>query len=247
MGMFRKEEIMSEEEKKFLEIVDLKKGFGSGETRQEVLRGMNFSVAKGEFCVLLGPSGSGKSTLLNIIGGIDSADSGYISIGGDKLEEMSEKKLTQYRRKHLGYVFQMYNLIGNLNVKENIEVGGYLSDHALDIDELLHTLGLYEHRYKLPNQLSGGQQQRVSIGRAIVKNPDILLCDEPTGALDYNTGKQILQLLQDTCRNDGITVLLITHNSALAPMADRLIRFKSGKVTEITCNAHPTPIAEIEW
>ena len=181
MGMFRKEEIMSEEEKKFLEIVDLKKGFGSGETRQEVLRGMNFSVAKGEFCVLLGPSGSGKSTLLNIIGGIDSADSGYISIGGDKLEEMSEKKLTQYRRKHLGYVFQMYNLIGNLNVKENIEVGAYLSDHALDIDELLHTLGLYEHRYKLPNQLSGGQQQRVSIGRAIVKNPDILLCDEPTG------------------------------------------------------------------
>lgn len=156
--MFRKEEIMSEEEKKFLEIVDLKKGFGSGETRQEVLRGMNFSVAKGEFCVLLGPSGSGKSTLLNIIGGIDSADSGYISIGGDKLEEMSEKKLTQYRRKHLGYVFQMYNLIGNLNVKEDIEVGAYLSDHALDIDELLHTLGLYEHRYKLPNQLSGGQQ-----------------------------------------------------------------------------------------
>lgn len=136
MGMFRKEEIMSEEEKKFLEIVDLKKGFGSGETRQEVLRGMNFSVAKGEFCVLLGPSGSGKSTLLNIIGGIDNADSGYISIGGDKLEEMSEKKLTQYRRKHLGYVFQMYNLIGNLNVKENIEVGAYLSDHALDIDEL---------------------------------------------------------------------------------------------------------------
>lgn len=238
---------MSEEEKKFLEIVDLKKGFGIGQTRQEVLRGMNFSVAKGEFCVLLGPSGSGKSTLLNIIGGIDNADSGYININGDKLEDMSEKKLTQYRRKHLGYVFQMYNLIGNLNVKENIEVGAYLSDNALDIDDLLHTLGLYEHRYKLPNQLSGGQQQRVSIGRAIVKNPDILLCDEPTGALDYNTGKQILQLLQDTCRNDGITVLLITHNSALAPMADRLIRFKSGKVTEITCNAHPTPIAEIEW
>lgn len=139
---------MSEEERKFLEIVDLKKGFGSGETRQEVLRGMNFSVAKGEFCVLLGPSGSGKSTLLNIIGGIDSADSGYISINGDKLKDMSEKKLTQYRRKHLGYVFQMYNLIANLNVKENIEVGAYLSDNALDIDELLHTLGLYEHRYQ---------------------------------------------------------------------------------------------------
>lgn len=180
---FEKGETMSEEEKKFLEIVDLKKGFGSGETRQEVLRGMSFSVAKGEFCVLLGPSGSGKSTLLNIIGGIDSADSGYISINGDKLEDMSEKKLTQYRRKHLGYVFQMYNLIANLNVKENIEVGAYLSDNALDIDDLLHTLGLYEHRYKLPNQLSGGQQQRVSIGRAIVKNPDILLCDEPTGSV----------------------------------------------------------------
>lgn len=174
---------MSEEERKFLEIVDLKKGFGSGETRQEVLRGMKFSVAKGEFCVLLGPSGSGKSTLLNIIGGIDSADSGYISINGDKLEELGEKKLTQYRRKHLGYVFQMYNLIANLNVKENIEVGAYLSDSPLDIDDLLHMLGLYEHRHKLPNQLSGGQQQRVSIGRAIVKNPDILLCDEPTGTI----------------------------------------------------------------
>lgn len=165
---------MGNNTKQFLEIVDLKKGFGSGETRQEVLRGMNFSVAKGEFCVLLGPSGSGKSTLLNIIGGIDHADSGYISIAGDKLEDMSEKKLTQYRRKHLGYVFQMYNLIPNLNVKENIEVGAYLSDNALDIDELLHTLGLYEHRHKLPNQLSGGQQQRVSIGRAIVKNPVII-------------------------------------------------------------------------
>ena len=247
MGMFRKEEIMSEEEKKFLEIVDLKKGFGSGETRQEVLRGMNFSVAKGEFCVLLGPSGSGKSTLLNIIGGIDSADSGYISIGGDKLEEMSEKKLTQYRRKHLGYVFQMYNLIGNLNVKENIEVGAYLSDHALDIDELLHTLGLYEHRYKLPNQLSGGQQQRVSIGRAIVKNPDILLCDEPTGALDYNTGKAVLKLLQDTCRNTGTTVIVITHNQALTAMADRVITVKSGTVEKVVMNDNIRNVEDLEW
>ena len=174
---------MSEEERKFLEIVDLKKGFGSGETRQEVLRGMNFSVAKGEFCVLLGPSGSGKSTLLNIIGGIDSADSGYISINGDKLEELGEKKLTQYRRKHLGYVFQMYNLIANLNVKENIEVGAYLSDSPLDIDDLLHTLGLYEHRHKLPTQLSCGQQQSDSIGRAIVLNPDILLLEKQTGTI----------------------------------------------------------------
>ena len=210
---------MSEEERKFLEIVDLKKGFGSGETRQEVLRGMNFSVAKGEFCVLLGPSGSGKSTLLNIIGGIDSADSGYISINGDKLEELGEKKLTQYRRKHLGYVFQMYNLIANLNVKENIEVGAYLSDSPLDIDDLLHTLGLYEHRHKLPNQLSGGQQQRVSIGRAIVKNPDILLCDEPTGALDYNTSKEILKLIENVNVKYGNTVIMVTHNEAIRHMA----------------------------
>ena len=196
MGMFRKEEIMSEEEKKFLEIVDLKKGFGSGETRQEVLRGMNFSVAKGEFCVLLGPSGSGKSTLLNIIGGIDDADSGYISISGEKIENMKERALTDYRRRHLGYIFQMYNLIPNLNIKENVETGAYLSDNPLDVDDILKTLGLYEHRHKLPSQLSGGQQQRCSIGRAIVKNPDILLCDEPTGALDYNTSKEILKLIE---------------------------------------------------
>ena len=247
MGMFRKEEIMSEEEKKFLEIVDLKKGFGSGETRQEVLRGMNFSVAKGEFCVLLGPSGSGKSTLLNIIGGIDNADSGYISIGGDKLEEMSEKKLTQYRRKHLGYVFQMYNLIGNLNVKENIEVGAYLSDHALDIDELLHTLGLYEHRKKLPNQLSGGQQQRTAIGRAIVKNPDILLCDEPTGALDYNTSKDILELIEHVNQKYGNTVIMVTHNDAIKDMADIVIRLRDGAVRKSYRNEKKIPARELEW
>ena len=211
----------------FLEIVDLKKGFGSGETRQEVLRGMNFSVAKGEFCVLLGPSGSGKSTLLNIIGGIDHADSGYISIAGDKLEDMSEKKLTQYRRKHLGYVFQMYNLIPNLNVKENIEVGAYLSDNALDIDELLHTLGLYEHRHKLPNQLSGGQQQRVSIGRAIVKNPDILLCDEPTGALDSHSGEQVMELFQ-SLNDEGVSILMITHDAEIASMAQRTVEIRDG-------------------
>ena len=235
------------EENKFLEIVDLKKGYGSGETRQEVLRGMTFSVARGEICVLLGPSGSGKSTLLNIIGGIDSADAGFISIGGDKLEDMGEKALTQYRRKHLGYVFQLYNLIANLNVKENIEVGAYLSDAPLDIDELLHTLGLYEHRHKLPNQLSGGQQQRVSIGRAIVKNPDILLCDEPTGALDYATGKQILALLQDQSRKNGMTVVIITHNSALTAMADRVIGIRNGTVAYARLNEHVTPVEEIEW
>ena len=238
---------MSEEERKFLEIVDLKKGFGSGETRQEVLRGMNFSVAKGEFCVLLGPSGSGKSTLLNIIGGIDSADSGYISINGDKLEELGEKKLTQYRRKHLGYVFQMYNLIANLNVKENIEVGAYLSDSPLDIDDLLHTLGLYEHRHKLPNQLSGGQQQRVSIGRAIVKNPDILLCDEPTGALDYNTSKDILRLIETVNQKYGNTVVMVTHNDAIKDMADRVIKLRDGMIRKNYTNEQKIPAMELEW
>lgn len=220
---------MSEEERKFLEIVDLKKGFGSGETRQEVLRGMNFSVAKGEFCVLLGPSGSGKSTLLNIIGGIDSADSGYISINGDKLEELGEKKLTQYRRKHLGYVFQMYNLIANLNVKENIEVGAYLSDSPLDIDDLLHTLGLYEHRHKLPNQLSGGQQQRVSIARALAGSPSLILADEPTGALDSRTGREVLGFLQKLNR-EGDTVVLITHDNSIAVKARRIVRLQDGRI-----------------
>lgn len=238
---------MSEKEKKFLEIVDLKKGFGSGESRQEVLRGMSFSVARGEFCVLLGPSGSGKSTLLNIIGGIDSADSGYISINGDKLEDMDEKKLTKYRRRHLGYVFQMYNLIGNLNVKENIEVGAYLSNESFDVDELLHTLGLYEHRYKLPNQLSGGQQQRVSIGRAIVKNPDILLCDEPTGALDYNTSKEILKLIQDINQKYKNTIIVVTHNEAIKNMADRVIKLRDGNVRHNIINTNKISAADLEW
>ena len=235
------------EENKFLEIVDLKKGYGSGETRQEVLRGMTFSVARGEICVLLGPSGSGKSTLLNIIGGIDSADAGFISIGGDKLEDMGEKALTQYRRKHLGYVFQLYNLIANLNVKENIEVGAYLSDAPLDIDELLHTLGLYEHRHKLPNQLSGGQQQRVSIGRAIVKNPDILLFDEPTGALDYATSKEILQLIENVNKKYGNTVIMVTHNEAIRNMADHVIKLRDGTVRSNESNSHRIPAAELEW
>lgn len=235
------------EENKFLEIVDLKKGYGSGETRQEVLRGMTFSVARGEICVLLGPSGSGKSTLLNVIGGIDSADAGFISIGGDKLEDMGEKALTQYRRKHLGYVFQLYNLIANLNVKENIEVGAYLSDAPLDIDELLHTLGLYEHRHKLPNQLSGGQQQRVSIGRAIVKNPDILLCDEPTGALDYATSKEILQLIENVNKKYGNTVIMVTHNEAIRNMADHVIKLRDGTVRSNESNSHRIPAAELEW
>ena len=238
---------MSEEERKFLEIVDLKKGFGSGESRQEVLRGMNFTVAKGEFCVLLGPSGSGKSTLLNILGGIDSADGGEIIIDGDKLADMDEKSLTRYRRKHLGYVFQMYNLIPNLNVKENIETGAYLSDDPLDIDELLKILGLFEHRYKLPNQLSGGQQQRVSIGRAIVKNPDILLCDEPTGALDYNTSKEILQLIEEVNQKYGNTIIMVTHNEAIKLMADHVIKLRDGRIRHDDRNTSKITAKELEW
>lgn len=238
---------MPNTEKNFLEIVDLKKSFGSGDTRQEVLSGLSFSVAKGEFCVLLGPSGSGKSTLLNIIGGIDRADSGYISIGGDRLEDLGESHLTQYRRKHLGYVFQLYNLIGNLNVKENIEVGAYLSDNPLDIDTLLHTLGLYEHRYKLPNQLSGGQQQRVSIGRAIVKNPDILLCDEPTGALDYTTSKEILKLIGEINARYHSTVIMVTHNEAIQGIADHVVKLRDGKVRRNEHNNHKISAAELEW
>ena len=223
---------MSEEEKKFLEIVDLKKGFGSGQTRQEVLRGMNFSVAKGEFCVLLGPSGSGKSTLLNIIGGIDNADSGYININGDKLEDMSEKKLTQYRRKHLGYVFQMYNLIPNLNVKENIEVGAYLSDSPLDIDDLLRTLGLYEHRHKVPNQLSGGQQQRVAIGRALITRPALILADEPTGNLDTQNSSEVIALLKEASKKYEQTIIMITHNRSIAQTADRVLQVSDGVLTD---------------
>ncbi len=231
----------------FLEIGDLKKSFGSGDNEVEVLKGISFSVEKGEICVLLGPSGSGKSTLLNIIGGIDNATSGYVSINGEKTGDMNEKSLTAYRRKHLGYVFQMYNLIPNLNVKENIEVGAYLSDNPLEIDDLLKTLGLYEHRHKLPNQLSGGQQQRTAIGRAIVKNPDILLCDEPTGALDYNTSKEILKLIEDVNKKYGNTVIMVTHNDAIKNMADRVIKLRDGQIRKDYKNETKIQASELDW
>ena len=232
---------------KFLEVKDIYKAYGTGDSRQEVLRGTDFSVAKGEFCVLLGPSGSGKSTLLNIIGGIDSADSGYISIDGEKLKDMNEKALTNYRRKHLGYVFQLYNLIPNLNVKENIEVGAYLSDKPLDVEEVLTTLGLQDHKYKYPNQLSGGQQQRVSIGRAVVKNPDILMCDEPTGALDYNTSKEILKLIEEVNKKYGNTVIMVTHNEAIKNMADHVIKLRDGVVRHNDLNENKISASELEW
>ena len=241
----------------FLEINNLKKSFGTGESRVEVLKGIQFSVEKGEICVLLGPSGSGKSTLLNIIGGIDEADSGSIVIEGEKIEDMNEKTLTRYRRKHLGYVFQMYNLIPNLTVKENMEVGAYLSDHPLDINDLLKTLGLYDHRDKLPNQeglekhlpsqLSGGQQQRTSIGRAIIKNPSILLCDEPTGALDYHTSKEILKLIEDVNQKYGNTVIMVTHNDAIKNMADRVIRLRDGQIRKNYVNETKIAAGDLDW
>lgn len=218
-----------------------------GESRVEVLKGIDIEIEKGEFCVLLGPSGSGKSTLLNIIGGIDAADEGYISINGEKTADMNEKALTLYRRKHLGYIFQMYNLIPNLNIKENIEVGAYLSDNPLDVDDLLKTLGLYEHRHKLPNQLSGGQQQRTAIGRAIVKNPDILLCDEPTGALDYNTSKEILQLIEDVNKKYGNTIIMVTHNDAIKQMADRVVKLRDGMIRKNYLNETKLTAAELDW
>ena len=231
----------------FLEIKGIKKSFGAGESRVDVLKGIDLEIEKGEFCVLLGPSGSGKSTLLNIIGGIDGADAGSITIQGERLEDMKEKKLSLYRRKHLGYIFQMYNLIPNLTVRENIEVGVYLSDRPLDVDELLHTLGLYEHQRKLPNQLSGGQQQRTAIGRAIVKNPDILLSDEPTGALDYNTSKEILKLIETVNHKYGNTIVMVTHNDAIKDMADRVVKLRDGMIRKNYQNEQKIPAADLEW
>jgi putative ABC transport system ATP-binding protein len=231
----------------FIQISNIKKHYGEGESRTDVLNGIDIDIEKGEICVLLGPSGSGKSTLLNIIGGIDNADDGFISINGEKTDDMNEKRLTEYRRKHLGYVFQMYNLIPNLNIKENVEVGAYLGENPLNTDEILRTLGLYEHRHKLPNQLSGGQQQRTSIGRAVIKNPDILLCDEPTGALDYNTSKDILKLLETINQKYGSTIIIVTHNDAIKNMADRVITLRDGRVRKNYRNEQKTAAADLEW
>lgn len=231
----------------FVEIKGVKKSYGEGEAKTAVLSGIDLNIEKGEFCVLLGPSGSGKSTLLNIIGGIDSADEGYVMIDGEKTADMNEKRLTQYRRDHLGYVFQLYNLIPNLTVRENVEVGAFLSKNPLDTDELLKTLGLYEHRHKLPTQLSGGQQQRTAIGRAVIKNPDILLCDEPTGALDYNTSKEILALLERVNKQYGNTVIMVTHNDALKNMADRVVKLRDGRIRSDKLNEQKLPVEGIEW
>lgn len=231
----------------FIEIQGIKKHYGEGDSRVEVLRGIDISINQGEFCVLLGPSGSGKSTLLNIIGGIDQADEGSITIQNEKTADMNEKKLTQYRRKHLGYIFQMYNLIPNLTVRENIEVGAYLSDKPLNVDELLDTLGLANHAHKLPNKLSGGQQQRCAIGRAIVKNPDILLCDEPTGALDYATSKEILKLIETVNQKYGNTVIMVTHNDAIKNMADRVVKLRDGQIRKNYLNEEKIAAQDLDW
>lgn len=231
----------------YLEMNHIFKSFGDGENRTEVLHDITCGVEEGDICVLLGPSGSGKSTLLNILGGIETVDSGSACIGGDELIGLDEKGLSRYRRRHLGYVFQAYNLIPNLTVRENIEVGAYLSDRPLSVDELLRVLGLWEHRNKKPNQLSGGQQQRTSIGRAVVKKPDVLLCDEPTGALDYKTSREILKLIEDVNEMYATTVILVTHNDALRRMADQVLRLRDGRILENTRNAVKTGAADLEW
>lgn len=231
----------------YLKIDNIKKSYGTGDSRVDVLKGINCGVNRGEICVLLGPSGSGKSTLLNILGGIDKADGGSVTIGEDKIENFNDKQLSQYRRKHLGYIFQSYNLVPNLTVRENIEVGAYLSDKPLPIDELIELLGLEAHKNKRPNQLSGGQQQRTSIGRAIVKNPDLLLCDEPTGALDYNTSKEILKLVEDINNKYGSTIVIVTHNVAISQMAHQVINLHDGRIRSDEKNNNRLAAELIEW
>lgn len=231
----------------YIEFNNVVKTYGTGEAEIHALNGATFAVEKGELAVILGASGAGKTTALNILGGMDFATSGNVIVDGRDVAHYREAELVEYRRSDIGFVFQFYNLVPNLTALENVELASQICPDSLDAAETLAKVGL-EHRLdNFPAQLSGGEQQRVAIARALAKNPKLLLCDEPTGALDYNTGKQILQLLQDTCRNEGITVLLITHNSALAPMADRLIQFRNGTVTDISVNTDPTPIAEIEW
>ena len=231
----------------YIEFDNVMRVYGSGEAEVHALDGASFEVERGELAVILGSSGAGKTTALNILGGMDAATSGRVVVDGRDVGAASEDELVEYRRADVGFVFQFYNLVPNLTALENVELAAQICPDSLDATECLRKVGLGERMQNFPAQLSGGEQQRVSIARALAKNPKLLLCDEPTGALDYQTGKQVLQLLQDTCRRDGITVLIITHNSALAPMADRLIRFKSGRVTSMQCNPAPMPIAQIEW
>ena len=231
----------------FVTLKDVKKIYQMGEVEIMAAAGIDFEIKKGEFAVVVGPSGAGKTTVLNILGGMDTASEGQVLVDGQDIATYSTKQLTAYRRDDIGFVFQFYNLIPNLTVRENIEVGAYLSDRALDVDELLHTLGLYEHQRKLPNQLSGGQQQRTAIGRAIVKNPDILLCDEPTGALDYNTSKEILKLIETVNQKYGNTVIMVTHNDAIKDMADRVVKLRDGMIRKNYQNEHKIPAMDLDW
>ena len=231
----------------YVSLQDVTKTYKMGEVTIKAADGISFDVEKGEFVIVVGPSGAGKTTVLNILGGMDTATSGKVLVDGAEISKYRGKKLIQYRREDIGFVFQFYNLIPNLTVRENIEVGAYLSDRPLDVDELLQPLGLYEHRKKLPNQLSGGQQQRTAIGRAIVKNPDILLCDEPTGALDYNTSKDILELIERVNQKYGNTVIMVTHNDAIKDMADIVIRLRDGAVRKSYRNEKKIPARELEW
>lgn len=231
----------------YIEFADVVRAYGAGSTLVHALDGASFAVEKGELAVILGQSGAGKTTALNILGGMDRATSGRVVVGGRDVSRATEDELVMYRREDVGFVFQFYNLVPNLTALENVELAAQICPDSLDAEETLGKVGLAERLANFPAQLSGGEQQRVSIARALAKNPKLLLCDEPTGALDYQTGKQILQLLQDTCRRDGITVIIVTHNAALADMADRLIRFKSGRVTQVSVNPSPVPIAQIEW
>ena len=231
----------------YIEFTDVVRTYGEGGAKINALDGASFVVEKGELAVILGQSGAGKTTALNILGGMDSATSGTVCVDGRDISRAGESDLVLYRRADVGFVFQFYNLVPNLTALENVELATQICPDSLDPEETLAKVGLSERLANFPAQLSGGEQQRVSIARALAKNPKLLLCDEPTGALDYQTGKQILQLLQDMCRVEGITVVIVTHNAALADMADRLIRFKSGRVTSMTVNPEPKPIAEIEW
>lgn len=230
-----------------MELCGVEKYYGTGENRTRVLKGISSSIQRGGICVMLGPSGSGKSTLLNIIGGIEQPDGGDILIDGESLKGMDEQGLTRYRRLHLGYIFQFYNLIPNLTVRENIEVGAYLSKNPLELDPLLETLGLTEHQDKMPNELSGGQQQRTAIGRAVIKNPDLLLCDEPTGALDYHTSKEILRLIERVNKEYGNTILMVTHNDAIRQMADQVLRLRDGQIREDYRNEEKIPAKDLDW
>ena len=231
----------------FVEFQNVSKVYTMGEVKINALHDASFTVDKGEICVIVGPSGAGKTTLLNILGGMDSLTSGRVLIDGEEISAYSPRRLTMYRRYDVGFVFQFYNLIPNLTALENVEIAAQLKKDSLDPALVLEQVGLKDRMGNFPAQLSGGEQQRVAIARALAKNPKLLLCDEPTGALDYNTGKQILQLLQDAARKDGMTVIIITHNSALTAMADRVVTIKNGTVGSVTLNEHPTPIADIEW